>query len=77
MLKTERFVFEIWEMIKKIKTDVHRRVLVCQIKKSSILANFIEKIIFMIKTKSSLSSFVLVLSTISHILKTKFCVFCT
>ena len=62
-------------MLNKIQTDAGRLHLVLKMTKSSSLAKSIEKFIFIIKTKSSLSTSVFILSTISQILKTKFYVF--
>ena len=62
----------------KIKTDIDRLLLVPKLKKSSILAKYIEKFVFIVKTKSSLISMsVSIFSTISQILKTKLYVFWT
>ena len=57
-------------MVEKIKTDADRKI-----KKSSIVAKYIGTFFFLIKTKSSLSMYILIFSTISQILKTKFDVF--
>ena len=64
-------------MLEKIKTDEDRLLLVSKLKKSSILAKYIEKFFFIIKTKSSLSTSVFIFSAISQILKTTFYVFWT
>ena len=43
-------------MVKKVKTEVDRLLLVPKIKESSILAKYIGILLFLIKTKSSLST---------------------
>ena len=45
------FLPKIWEKLEKIKTDVDRLLLVSKLKKSSILAKYIRKFVFIIKTK--------------------------
>ena len=63
------FRFQIWKMVEKLKNDV------LELKNGLILANYIGKFIFIVKTKSSLPTFVFIFSTVSQILKTKFYVF--
>ena len=62
-------------MIVNIKTDVDRLLLVSKLKNNSILAIYTGKFVFIVKTKSSLSTSVPIFSTISQIWKTKFYVF--
>ena len=68
---TPNFVFKLWEIVEKMKTDVDRLLLVSKMKKSSILGKYIRDFLFIIKTKSSLSTSVFIFVTISQILKTK------
>ena len=70
---TENFVFEIWEMVEKIKTDIDRQFFICQIKKSSILSTSIGKLFRLSKLKVVYVIFIC--SSISQISKTKFSVF--
>ena len=70
--KKLNFVFKIRKIVKKIKMVI---LLVWKMKRSSNLAKSIGIICFIIKIKSSLSTSVLIFSTISQILKTKFYVF--
>ena len=56
------FVSKIWEMVDKIKTDANRQLLVWKILKSSILANSIRNLFFIIKNKSSICPFLSSLS---------------
>ena len=58
-------------MVVKIQTDVDRLLLDSKLKKSSILTLYIGKFVFIVKTKSSLSTSVPIFSTISQILKKK------
>ena len=60
-----KFCFQIWEMVKKIETDIDRQLLFWKLIKNSILAKFIGKIMIIIKTKNSLSTSVFIFSTIS------------
>ena len=62
-------------MVEKIKKDVDRLLLVSKLKKSSILAKYVGKFAFMIKTNSSLSTSTFIFSAISQILETTFYVF--
>ena len=63
-------------MAEKIKADVDRlRTFGLKNEKNSILAKYIGTLFFLIKTQYSLSMSVFILSTVSHILKTKFYVF--
>ena len=62
-------------MLEKLKTDVDRLLLVSKLKKSLILVKYIGKFVFIIKTKSSLSTSVFIFSAIFQILE-KFDVFC-
>ena len=55
--------------------DIDRLLLVSKFKRSSILAKYIGKFFFIVKTKSSLSPFIFIIPTISQILKTKFYAF--
>ena len=62
-------------MAEKIKTNVDRLLLVSKSEKSSILAKYIGKFFFTVKTKSSLFTSVFTFSTIPQILEAKFYVF--
>ena len=48
---TWNLVFEIWEIVEKIKLDIDRLLLVTKMKKSSILTKYTEKLFYIIKTK--------------------------
>ena len=69
------FFFNIWVMVEKIKTYVNRQLLISKLKKSLILVKYIENFFLIVKTKSNLSTFVFIFSTIFQISKTKFYVF--
>ena len=62
-------------MLEKIKTEVGRLLLVSRIKKSSILAKYIEIFFSIIKTKNTPSTSDFIFSNIFQILKTKFYIF--
>ena len=62
-------------MVEKTKTNVDRLLLVYKLIKSPFLAKYMEKFVFTVKTKSSLSMSVFIFFTISQILETKFNVF--
>ena len=67
----KNFVFEIWEMVEKIKTDLNRLLLVNDNEKK-IPIDFSKIELFLIsQTKSYLSTFISIFSTISKILKIK------
>ena len=66
------------KILEKTKTDVDRLLLVSKFEKSSILAKYIGKFIFIVKTKIRVFTSVSIFSnTILQILKTKFYVFRT
>ena len=62
-------------MVEKIKMDVDRLLLVSKFKKSSILAKYISKFVFIIENKSSPSTSLFIFSNMSGISKTKFYIF--
>ena len=62
------FVFKIYKIVKKIKTNVGRLLSISKMTKGSILAKCMEHFFFIIKTKSSLFTSVFIFSTISQIL---------
>ena len=62
-------------MVEKMKTDVDRLLLVSKLKKSLILAKYIGKYVFTVKTKSSPSTSIFILSAISQILETNLYLF--
>ena len=57
-------------MVEKLKKDVNRLLLVSELIKSLILTKYIEKFVFIVKTKNSLSTSVYILVSIFQILKT-------
>ena len=70
---TQNFLFEICEILEKIKTDVKRLILVLIMKKNVFIYFAKIELFLNFATKNSLSSSVFILSTISQILKRKSC----
>ena len=56
-------------MVEKIKMDVDRLLLFSKLKKSSVLAKYIRKFVFTVKTKNILFTSVFIFSTIPQIKK--------